>query len=218
MGESIAASHWDSVYASKAADEVSWFEAMPSLSLDLIARFGQSPGSVIDIGGGESLLVDALLAGGRSDLTVLDISENALAAVRQRLGDRAHEVNWIVADIAHWTPERRYDVWHDRAVLHFLNDPADQASYVRALDAALSPSGVVIVGTFAPDGPEQCSGLPVTRHDAGSLARLLGKRFRLLFTTQADHRTPWDTVQHFQFSLFGRETGCGAVGGRQPSC
>jgi SAM-dependent methyltransferase len=217
MAESIAATHWDRVYASRAANEVSWFEATPSVSLELIARCGQPSSSVIDIGGGESLLVDALLAGDRRDVTVLDISAKALAAVRERLGDRAGEVNWIVADITRWTPERRYEIWHDRAVLHFLDDPADQASYVRALDAALSPSGVAIIGTFAPDGPEQCSGLPVTRHDAGSLGRLLGKRFRLLSTTRADHRTPWDTIQHFQFSLFGREARRGDIGDHRTS-
>lgn len=194
--------HWDDVYAAKAADEVSWFEARPAVSLDLIARHGRPDGSVIDVGGGASVLVDALVADGLRDVTVLDLSANALAAARARLGERATSPSWIVADVAGWQPDRTYDIWHDRAALHFLNTRDAQAAYAAALTAALAPGGVAIIGTFAPDGPEQCSNLPVTRHDAASLGAMLGGRFELIQTARHAHHTPWGSEQRFQFSVF----------------
>jgi SAM-dependent methyltransferase len=198
--------HWDSVYETKAETGVSWFEESPALSLELIASAGAKPDSaIIDIGGGLSRLVDALLDQAYGDLSVLDISEVALAKGRARLGDRAGQVRWITADVTLWRPERTYDIWHDRAVFHFLTEPADQAAYMERMDAALRPGGHVIIGTFALDGPERCSGLPVMRHDEKSLARALPPGFEPKDARRYEHRTPGGSVQRFQFSTFRKD-------------
>jgi SAM-dependent methyltransferase len=184
--------HWQSVYRTKSEDEVSWFQERPSVSLDLIGRAG--PGSLIDIGGGASRLADHLL--GR-DLTVLDVAEAALEQSRTRLGEKAKQVNWLVSDITQWVPDRTYDIWHDRAVFHFLTDPADRDAYRAVLARALRPGGQVIIGTFAADGPERCSGLPVYRYDAAGLAAEIG--FSLEEALTHDHVTPAGKVQKFQY-------------------
>jgi hypothetical protein len=160
--------------------------------------------SIIDIGGGESRLVDRLLDAGYSDVTVLDLSANAIAATKKRVGSLAERAQWIVADITEWRPQRNYRLWHDRAVLHFLTEPADRAAYVSALRAATAPGSCVVISTFALDGPEKCSGLPVVRYSAETLADELGGDFRLVDTQREDHETPWGTVQRFQFSRFTR--------------
>jgi trans-aconitate methyltransferase len=199
------AAHWDKVYAARRDDQVSWFQDRPGPSLALLDLIGATPGSaVIDIGGGASRLVDALLARGFSDVSVLDLSAAALEAARARLGAPGERARWIVADMTTWTPARAYDVWHDRAALHFLTDPADQRAYVARLRAALKPGGCAILATFAPDGPEKCSGLPVRRHDSLSLAALLGPDFALVDTRRHDHATPGGATQRFQFSTFRR--------------
>jgi trans-aconitate methyltransferase len=205
MTETGRKAHWEGVYASKGETEVSWFQETPAPSFELIECAGAKPASaIIDIGGGASRLVDVLLARGFSDLTVLDISPAALAAAQARLGDRADRVAWIAADATEWQPEARYDVWHDRAAFHFLTAPRDQQAYLIRLERALRPGGHVVIGTFAPDGPEKCSGLPVMRHDAASLARLLGEDFELVEERRHAHETPWASLQRFQFSLFRR--------------
>ena len=197
-------SHWEKVYSTKQENEVSWFEDTPELSVSLLQEAGLSPTmSVIDIGGGASRLVDALLAHGQDHVTVLDLSAAALATARARIGDDA-KVTWIVSDITQWVPDRAYDLWHDRAAFHFLTAPADQQAYATTLHAALKSGGRAVIGTFAPDGPEKCSGLPVARHDAESLAAVLGPRFLLLATHRHEHATPWGAVQKFQFSSFER--------------
>jgi trans-aconitate methyltransferase len=198
--------HWESVYTTKGEDEVSWFEDSPGPSLDLLERVNATPNSsIVDIGGGASRLVDALLERGYEDLTVLDLSQAALGVARARLGSRADKVKWIAADATVWEPAgARYDVWHDRAAFHFLTGRADQAAYIERLRHALRPGGHAIIGTFAPDGPEKCSGLQVARHDAASLATLLGEGFTLIRDQRHDHLTPWRSVQHFQFSTFRR--------------
>jgi trans-aconitate methyltransferase len=199
------AAHWDAIYATKREDQVSWFQDQPGPSLDLLALIGARAGdAVIDIGGGESRLVDGLLARGFADVSVLDLSATALEAARARLGAAGERAHWIVADMTTWSPTRVYDVWHDRAALHFLTDPADQRAYVARLRAALKPGGCAILATFAPDGPEKCSGLPVRRHDAASLAALLGPDFTLADTRRHDHMTPGGATQRFQFSTFRR--------------
>ena len=229
----VRTAHWQDVYGSKAETQLSWFEASPALSLELMAEAGfavglPAPGhsgaatgatargaavidtAVIDIGGGVSRLVDELLRRGYRALSVLDISAAALQTVRQRLARdaalraAAAGVTWIAADVTRWRPDRPYDLWHDRAALHFLTDPADQQAYRSVIAAALQPGGIAIIGTFAPDGPERCSNLPVQRHDADSLAHLLGPGFELLAARRHDHVTPWGAVQHFQFSTFRR--------------
>jgi SAM-dependent methyltransferase len=197
-------SHWENVYSTRQENEVSWFEDTPELSVSLLQEAGLSPAmAVIDIGGGASRLVDALLARGQDHVSVLDLSAAALATARARIGDDA-KITWIVSDVTQWVPDRAYDLWHDRAAFHFLTAPADQQAYAAILHAALKPGGRAVIGTFAPDGPEKCSGLPVARHDAASLAAVLGPRFLLLATRQHDHATPWGSVQKFQFSTFER--------------
>src|SRR5437899_8332041 len=167
--------HWENVYATKGESEVSWFQETPALSLELIRLVGSIQNSgIIDIGGGASRLADCLVSQGYQDVSVLDLSAAALASARSRIGDNAKQVTWIAADVTTWEPSRTYDVWHDRAAFHFLTDPKDQAAYMARLRRALRPGGHAIIGTFALDGPERCSGLNVSRHDAGSLAATLG--------------------------------------------
>lgn len=193
--------HWENVYATKGDEEVSWFEASPDLSLALLDEAGvPRDAAIIDVGGGASRLVDALVARGQGHVAVLDLSANAIARARERLGQAA--VEWIVSDVTAWRPSRQYDAWHDRAAFHFLTDPAQQQIYARTLADALVPGGVAIIGTFAPDGPEKCSGLPVARHDQDSLGRVLGPGFKLEGSIPHEHATPWGSVQRFQFSTF----------------
>jgi SAM-dependent methyltransferase len=195
--------HWDGIYGTKAEDAVSWYQQSPEQSLTLLELVGASPASaVIDIGGGVSHLVDVLLGRGFEDVTVLDISQAALDADRARLGPDASRVTWIRSDVTAWRPDRGYDIWHDRAAFHFLTEASDQETYATVLDSALKPGGHAIIGTFAPDGPEKCSGLPIVRHDAGSIGTLLGDGYELVDTRRHEHRTPWDSVQLFQFSTF----------------
>jgi 2-polyprenyl-3-methyl-5-hydroxy-6-metoxy-1,4-benzoquinol methylase len=205
MDETSRQAHWQNVYTTRGEREVSWFQERPDLSLELIRAAGATPrSSVVDVGGGASRLVDALLADGFDRVTVLDVSEAALATVKRRLGSAADKVTWIVSDITTWEPAERYDLWHDRAVLHFLTDASDRAAYVARLTKALRPGGHAIIGTFALDGPERCSGLPVVRYDAAKLTDLLGPEFALVETRAHAHPTPMGSVQRFQFSLFRR--------------
>lgn len=198
--------HWETVYATKAENEVSWFQNNPAPSLEAIALTGATPASaIIDIGGGASRLVDQLLALGFVDVTVLDLSAAALDTAKARLGTPAAKVRWLVADVTTWEPTATYDVWHDRAAFHFLTGENDRAAYVARLERALKPGGYAIIATFAPDGPERCSGLPVLRYDAESLGRVLGPAFKLIHTSRHEHATPWDSRQVFQFSVFRRE-------------
>jgi SAM-dependent methyltransferase len=206
MNEESRRSHWENVYATKGEDQVSWFQETPALSLELIALAGARPDSgIVDIGGGASRLVDHLLARGYTDVTVLDLSVAALAATQLRMGEAANRVKWVAADVTQWEPARRYDVWHDRAAFHFLNASEDQQAYVARLARALRPGGHAIIGTFASDGPERCSGLAVSRYDAKQLVATLGRGFKLVDSRRHEHTTPWGAVQKFQFSTFRRE-------------
>lgn len=196
--------HWQDVYQRKQEAELSWHEDTPALSLELLREAGLDPAmAVVDIGGGTSRLVDMLVAAGQRHVTVLDLSARALEIARERVGDVV-QVEWIVADVTRWEPARRYDLWHDRAAFHFLTEQAEQRAYARVLDRALETGGRAVIGTFAPDGPEKCSGLPVARHDAASLQAVLGDRFRLVTTRRHAHATPWGAVQQFQFSTFAK--------------
>jgi 2-polyprenyl-3-methyl-5-hydroxy-6-metoxy-1,4-benzoquinol methylase len=197
--------HWTRVYEDKAPSDVSWYQAEPEPSLRALDRFGARPGSaLIDIGGGASNLVDVLLKRGWQDLTVLDIAPTALDAARDRLGPAAEQVTWQVADITAWQPSRQYDVWHDRAVFHFLTEPEQREAYRRALSSGLAPDGLVIIATFALDGPERCSGLPVQRYDAAMLSAAFGDGFRLVESWREDHVTPWGSSQAFTWCAFRR--------------
>jgi len=184
--------HWEDVYASKDETEVSWFQESPAISLDLIKEANPDhEAAIIDIGGGASRLVDCLLREGYRSIAVLDLSVRALDAARKRIGPAAAGVDWIVADVTTWQPTRSYDVWHDRAAFHFLTEQRDRVAYVERIRSAVRPGGQVIIGTFALDGPEKCSGLPVQRHDSASLAAELDASFELLETRAEPHHTPW---------------------------
>jgi Methyltransferase domain len=197
--------HWNEVYATKAADKVSWFQARAAMSMRLIAASDASEESaIIDIGGGASVLIDQLLEADFGDVTVLDISERALRLTKDRLGSRAGEVHWIVSDVLAWTPARAYDIWHDRAVFHFLMEENERLAYRSVLAQGLRGGGTLILGSFAEDGPERCSGLPVQRWSADALARELGSEFRLIESLREDHRTPWGAVQPFTWARFMR--------------
>ncbi|MEH2517048.1 trans-aconitate methyltransferase [Bradyrhizobium sp. AZCC 1610] len=202
--------HWENVYTTKGENEVSWFQQSPAPSLELIVQAGTTHASaIIDIGGGASRLVDNLVEQGFEDVTVLDLSGAALAAAKSRLESRlgagAERVSWIVADATTWEPARPYDIWHDRAAFHFLTDASDRAAYIARLERGLKIGGHAIIATFAPDGPEKCSGLPVARYDSASLGRTLGATFKLVHTQRHEHATPWDSRQNFQFSVFRRD-------------
>lgn len=200
--------HWQQVYTDKAVDEVSWFQPSPAPSLEALDRLGATADrSLIDVGGGTSNLVDALLDRGWSDLTVLDISSAALEAAKQRLASDEAKVEWLFADITSWSPLRTYDIWHDRAVFHFLTDSGDREAYRRRLLQALAPGGAVVMATFSLSGPERCSGLPVQRYDAEGLARELGPDFVVVDHWGEDHVTPWGSPQSFTWCLFRRGAG-----------
>jgi ubiquinone/menaquinone biosynthesis C-methylase UbiE len=197
--------HWQNVYTRKSENELSWFQENPGPSLELIAKVEAKPGSaVIDIGGGASRLVDRLLDLGFVDLTVLDLSRAALEAAQVRLGNRAAQVEWVVADVTVWQPPKVYDIWHDRAALHFLTEARDRLAYIARLERGLKVGGHAIIATFALDGPERCSGLPVVRYDPASLGQTLGPAFQLIETRKHAHATPWGSDQSFQFSVFRR--------------
>jgi SAM-dependent methyltransferase len=193
--------HWETVYRSKASDEVSWFQPHAASSLRLIHDTGIGlDARIIDVGGGASVLVDDLLDAGYRHLTVLDLSESALAEARKRLGARASQVGWLAADITQASlPANAYDVWHDRAVFHFLTDPADRARYVQQVLHAVKPGGHVIVATFGPGGPLQCSGLDVVRYAPDTLHAEFGAPFRLLRHETEVHQTPAGREQEFVY-------------------
>jgi SAM-dependent methyltransferase len=196
-----AQNHWERIYGTKAPDAVSWYRPHLEASLHLITQ--AAPGhsaSIIDVGGGESTLVDDLLARGYQNITFLDISQAAIDATRKRLGSSSEHVRWLVADIANARLEPcAYDVWHDRAVFHFLTATDARIAYVRQVAHAVKPGGHVIVSTFGPEGPTKCSGLDVVRYDADSLHREFGISFRLLGSFKELHRTPLGTIQQFLY-------------------
>ncbi len=198
--------HWEDVYTTKSTRSVSWFQEHASLSLQLITSTAPQKGAaIIDIGGGASTLVDDLINAGYSDLSVLDISEAALVVAEQRLGDRSRFVKWIEGDITRLTlPARHYDIWHDRAVFHFLTDAKDRQRYVAQLAHALKPDGQLIISTFAESGPQQCSSLPVVRYSPEGLQKELGSAFVLQEHAYETHITPFETQQEFVYCRFKR--------------
>jgi 2-polyprenyl-3-methyl-5-hydroxy-6-metoxy-1,4-benzoquinol methylase len=196
--------HWNDTYSSK-GDNVSWYQPPRSRSLEMIRSAApMHNASIIDIGAGASRLADSLLTAGYADVTLLDISEIALARTRDRLGEAAIKVHWVVADISRWKPSRTWDVWHDRAVFHFLIDHAAQDSYIAALKQATRPGSTAILSTFALTGPEKCSGLPVQRYSAETLAARLGPDFELVSQEAEQHHTPFGTTQDFIYAGFQR--------------
>jgi 2-polyprenyl-3-methyl-5-hydroxy-6-metoxy-1,4-benzoquinol methylase len=193
--------HWEKIYNAKAPDRVSWYRPHLETSLALIERAAaEYSASIIDVGGGESTLVDDLLARGYENITILDVSQTAIDVTKKRLGLPAEQVHWLVADITDTQLEPgAYDVWHDRAVFHFLTANEQRATYVRQVARAVKSGGHVIVSTFGPEGPTKCSGLDVIRYDAESLHGQFGVRFRLVESSKELHRTPFGTTQQFLF-------------------
>ena len=197
--------YWDEVYRQKSADEVSWYQATARSSLELIGRCGLMPESpVIDVGGGASVLSGELLERGFQDITVVDVSDLALEQARARLAERAGRVAWLRADVTTFRAGRRYALWHDRAVFHFLTRAEDRRAYREVLQRTLLPGGWVIIATFAADGPRQCSGLDVIRYDPEDLAAELGECFVLCDTLGERHVTPAGAEQHFVYCRFRR--------------
>jgi len=195
--------YWDTVYRTKAPDAVSWYRPHLERSLELIeAVVPDLSASIIDVGGGESTLVDDLLAKGYRNISVLDISRTAVEVAQKRLGRMAHHVTWLVEDITQTTlPASHYDMWHDRAVFHFLTQAEDRIAYVRQVARAIKPGGYVIVATFGPEGPQKCSGLDVVRYDADSLHGEFGASFKLVDSKTEIHQTPFGTSQQFLYCM-----------------
>jgi SAM-dependent methyltransferase len=196
--------HWETLYRTRGDTELSWFQAHPAVSLSLIESLRPAPGSVIDVGGGHSALAGALLARGIESVTVVDISSAAIGRGRERLGSAADRVRWIVADVLEAPDLGELDLWHDRAVFHFLTDIEDQRNYISTASTSVRPGGHAIVATFAPTGPEKCSGLPVCRYDAAQLARAWGESFELIRSATESHATPWGTTQDFTYVVLVR--------------
>lgn len=197
--------HWNHIYQTRAPHELSWFQSRPTVSLRLVEATGVAKDDpILDAGGGASVLVDCLLDAGFTRVAVLDISAAALQYARQRLGERAHRVEWFEADVTEFQPPHPFRLWHDRAVFHFLTDSEDRRKYVQTLERSLLPGGHVIVATFALDGPPKCSGLPVMRYDGAALCAELGPGFRLVQQLGETHVTPWRTEQKFSYFHFLR--------------
>lgn len=197
--------HWENVYQTKSSTEVSWYEPDPKQSLDLILEAaGEKRGRVIDVGGGQSFLVDRLLESEFKQVAVLDISSAAIEATKARLGERASQAEWMVADITQAESLGEFDIWHDRAVFHFISDPDDRRHYVELLRRSLSIGGHFIVGTFAIGGPEKCSGLQIQQYDAATMEEALGPSFESLSCCNYKHTTPSDQQQLFFFGVYRR--------------
>lgn len=204
-GPTDRAAHWNAAWRRNAPHAVSWYEAEPTLSLSMIdACHLPAAARIIDIGGGTSELAGSLLVRGFNRVAVLDIAAPALEAARVRMGALAERVDWITADVTKWQPGHRYDLWHDRAVFHFLTDPADRARYVTALRAAVPSGGHVVIATFALDGPDRCSGLPVMRYDSRAIGEVVGTDFVLRDSCRHQHKTPAGLIQHFTYARFQR--------------
>jgi SAM-dependent methyltransferase len=195
--------HWDKIYNTKLLNEVSWYEATPHTSLSFLKQFRLPfDARIIDVGGGDSLFVDHVLGLGYRDITVLDISASAINRAKLRLGDKAANVKWIVADAASFKPTEQYDFWHDRAAFHFLTEEPDITNYINAIKKGLKPDGVLVVGTFSEQGPKKCSGIDIKQYSELTLSKRLQKHFNKIKCITVDHITPFNTVQNFVFCSF----------------
>ena len=204
--------HWQTVFTTKGEQEFSWFEALPAMSLQMIDAAGLGPETcVLDVGGGDSRLVDVLASRGLDCLAVLDVSGAALHRAQERLGDLAGAFTWIESDVTAAWSLKPMDIWHDRAVFHFLTTSEERATYQRHLRDTVKPGGAVIIATFAPDGPERCSGLPVARYSADALAEELGTDFILVEARRHEHQTPSGGTQPFVYARFRRGSGVAPI-------
>lgn len=200
-------SHWEGIYQENNPDEVSWFQPKLAISLELIKSVEpRKDARIIDIGGGASTLMESLLADGYKNLSVLDISGNALAKIKERLKENASKIEWFETSILDFSNPGKFDLWHDRAVFHFLVSGNDRATYLKNLTRSLKPNGHFIVATFAIDGPLKCSGLDVVRYDEASMKSEVGKGFELVKSCHELHKTPWNAEQKFTYFLFKRVT------------
>lgn len=195
--------HWEKVYETKTPQEVSWTQAIPQTSLDFINGFGlDHTARIIDIGGGDSKLVDYLLEAGYTNITVLDISARSLERAKERLGDKAGHVKWVVSDVTSFVPEQDFDIWHDRAAFHFLTTPEQVDSYIQLVKKHVKQ--FISIGTFSTNGPEKCSGLVIKKYDGPSLTGLFEPTFKTLNCRTEDHTTPFNTTQNFIFCTMQR--------------
>lgn len=195
--------HWENIYQSKDMKDVSWYQATPTTSLDFLKQFNISTtAKIIDIGGGDSFLVDHLLDLGYTDLTVLDISAASLDRAKQRLGDRATNVKWIVADASSFKPTEQYDFWHDRAAFHFLTQEQEIKNYIDTIQKSIKPSGILVIGTFSEQGPKKCSGIEIKQYSETTMTDRLNIFFEKVKCITVDHQTPFDTIQNFIFCSF----------------
>lgn len=202
---SEGAQHWDAVHATRAPTDLSWYQERPATSVRLITGAAKPEAAVVDIGAGQSLLADTLLDAGWRDVTVLDVSRTAVARVRDRLAGHGEAASFVVTDVLAWEPHRTFDVWHDRAVFHFLITAEQQQRYVATASAAVRPGGVLVLGVFAADGPTACSGLPTARYDPDELAEVLADGFDLEHAEREEHRTPGGGVQPFTWAVLRRK-------------
>ena len=195
--------HWENIYQTKDLKDVSWYQPTPTTSLDFLKQFNiPTTAKIIDIGGGDSFLVDHLLDLGYTDLTVLDISAASLDRAKQRLGDRATKVKWIVADAATFKPTEQYDFWHDRAAFHFLTQEQEITNYIDTIQKSIKPTGVLVIGTFSEQGPKKCSGIEIKQYSETTMTDRLKKFFEKVKCITVDHQTPFDTIQNFIFCSF----------------
>jgi trans-aconitate methyltransferase len=195
--------HWENIYQTKDLKDVSWYQKTPTTSLDFLKQFNISTtAKIIDIGGGDSFLVDHLLDLGYTDLTVLDISAASLDRAKQRLGDRATKIKWIVTDAATFKPTEQYDFWHDRAAFHFLTQEQEITNYIDTIQKSIKPTGVLVIGTFSEQGPKKCSGINIKQYSETTMTDRLKKFFEKVKCITVDHQTPFDTIQNFIFCSF----------------
>ncbi|MEM6299896.1 MAG: class I SAM-dependent methyltransferase, partial [Bacteroidota bacterium] len=198
--------HWENLYQTKKLNEVSWYQPIPETSLRFFQDFNvPKTAKIIDMGGGDSFLVDHLLDLGYQNITVLDISKNAIERAKQRLSDKAQKVTWIVADAATFEPTEDYDLWHDRAAFHFLTNQEDILSYLAVARKHIVTGGILILGTFSDQGPKKCSGITVKQYSESTMSELLGASFEKLKCINIDHKTPFNTTQNFTFCCFRRK-------------
>jgi 2-polyprenyl-3-methyl-5-hydroxy-6-metoxy-1,4-benzoquinol methylase len=195
--------HWEKIYQTKQLNEVSWFQPTPETSLDFV-QFVNLPKSakIIDIGGGDSFLVDFLLDKGYSEITVLDISETAIQRAKQRLGSRANMVKWIVSDVSEFKPTIKYDFWHDRAAFHFLTLPQEISNYIQSVEQSINPNGILVIGAFSEQGPKKCSGIEIKQYSESTMNELFQSNFQKSKCITIDHKTPFNTIQNFIFCSF----------------
>ena len=195
--------HWENIYNTKQLNEVSWYQTKPITSLENIKKFAQSKSNkIIDVGGGDSFLVDHLLKEGFMDITVLDISSKSIERAKSRLGSKAERVKWIVSDITAFNPSEQYDIWHDRAAFHFLNESKDIDSYVHVANESIVSNGSLFLGTFSENGPKKCSGIEIKQYSEHTLSETFKDNFQKQGSFYIDHKTPFDTVQNFVFCSF----------------